>query len=155
MPNCRPSSPGSAPCRLEWRPSRWLQVALWVLAALAPLAVLGSELPQVLAWPLALAVAARGLALAWREAGRAPCLLVLGAGGTEPGASHDTLDGRVLVRCEVAWRGPLAFVHAVDDAGRHQRLAWWPDTLPAARRRELRLAAAARGASRHGRPMAP
>ena len=30
MPNCRSSSPGSAPCRLElqWRPSRWLLAAL-------------------------------------------------------------------------------------------------------------------------------
>ncbi|MBE2291389.1 MAG: hypothetical protein J0L89_02695 [Xanthomonadales bacterium] len=161
MPNCPPSSSASAPCRVEWRPSRWLVAALLILSLLAPLSVLGAEVPRWLAWPLALAAAAWGLRLAWREAGRAPRWLVLADRATGPGdgiASHagpDTLDGRPLARCEIAWRGPLAFVHAVDDAGRHQRLTWWPDTLPAARRRELRLAAAARGASRHGRPMAP
>ena len=36
MPNCRSSSPGSAPCRLElqWRPSRWLLAALLILSVL-------------------------------------------------------------------------------------------------------------------------
>ena len=149
MPNCRRSSPGSAPCRLEWRPSRWLLAALLVLAVLAPLSVLGSELPRVLAWPLALAAAGRGLQLARREAGRAPHWLVLGAAG------QDTLDDRPLTRCEITWRGPLAFVHAIDRDGRRQRLVWWPDTLSASQRRELRLAAASRNASRRGRPMAP
>ena len=154
-------SSASATCRLEWRPSRLIAGWLASLAMLCPICLLASGLPRWLAWPLALAAAAWGLRLAWREAGRAPRWLVLADRATGPGdgiASHagpDTLDGRPLARCEIAWRGPLAFVHAVDDAGRHQRLAWWPDTLPAARRRELRLAAAARGASRHGRPMAP
>ena len=49
MPNCRSSSPGSAPCRLEWRPSRWLLSALTLLSTLAPLAVLGSDLPRLCA----------------------------------------------------------------------------------------------------------
>lgn len=151
MPSCPPSSPASAPCRLEWRPSRWLLAALLILSVLAPLAVLGSELPRVLAWPLALVAAAQGLRLAWREAGRAPHWLVLG----DPAAAADTLDGRPLAHCGIAWRGPLAFVHTVDRDGRHRRLVWWPDTLPAPRRRELRLAAAARSASRRDRPMAP
>ncbi|MCO5170005.1 MAG: serine/threonine protein kinase, partial [Planctomycetes bacterium] len=67
-------------------------------------------------WPLALAAAAWGLRLAWREAGRAPRWLVLADRATGPGdgiasgAGPDTLDGRPLARCEIAWRGPLAFV---------------------------------------------
>ena len=173
MPNCPSSSPGSAPCRLElqWRPSRWLLAALLILSLLAPLSVLGSELPRALAWPLALGAAGAGLAAAWREAGRAPRHLRLAA--TAPGADagphagrdtldghwtlddRDTLDDRELARFELAWRGPLAFAHLVYRDGRHERLVWWPDTLPAQRRRELRLAAAARHASRHARPMAP
>ena len=160
MPNCRSSSPGSAPCLLElqWRPSRWLLAALLILSVLAPLSVLGSELPRALAWPLAVAAAAWGLDACRREAGRAPRRLVLapasGSGGGGA-AGQDSLDGRPLARCELAWRGPLAFVHLVYRDGRHQRLVWWPDTLPAQRRRELRLAVAARHASRRDRPMAP
>lgn len=151
MPSCRPSSPASAPCRLEWRPSRWLLAALLIMSVLAPLSVLGSDLPRALAWPLAAATAAWGLHLTRREAGRAPCRLVLAAAA----GGGDTLDGRPLARCEVAWRGPLAFVHAVHVDGRRQRLVWWPDTLPVAQRRELRLAAVARSTSRHDRPVAP
>jgi toxin CptA len=39
------------------------------------------------------------------------------------------------------WRGPLAFLRWRDSDGRMHRLAWWPDVLPVAARRELRLAA--------------
>ena len=94
MPNCRSSSPGSAPCRLElqWRPSRWLLAALLILSLLAPLSVLGSELPRALAWPLALGAAGAGLAAAWREAGRAPRHLRLAA--TAPGADAGPHAGR-------------------------------------------------------------
>lgn len=151
MRNCQPSSPGSAPCRLEWRPSRWLLAALLVLSLLAPLSVLGSELPRVLAWPLALAAAGYGLWRARTEAGRAPRQLALAAAGR----GTDLLDGRPLHACHVGWRGPLAFVHAIDRDGRDHRLAWWPDTLPAPLRRELRLAVAARSASRRAPPVAP
>jgi toxin CptA len=151
MPNSPSSSPASAPCRLEWRPSRWLQAALLILSLLAPLAVLGTELPRPLAWPLALAAAIYGLRSAWKEAGRAPRQLVLAA----TAGGGDTLDGRPLHDCRIAWRGPLAFVQAIDRDGRRARLVWWPDTLPSPLRRELRLAAAARQASRRDQPMAP
>ncbi|WP_236685880.1 hypothetical protein [Pseudoxanthomonas suwonensis] len=121
------------------------------MTLLAPLSVLGSDLPRIAAWPLAAAAAAYGLWQLRREAGRAPRQLVLAttAGGI------DTLDGQPLQACRIAWRGPLAFVHAIGHDGRGQRLAWWPDTLPRPLRRELRLAAAARAASRRDRPMAP
>lgn len=154
MRNCPPSSPASAPCRLEWRPSRWLRAALLVLALLAPLSVLGSDLPGMIAWPLAVAAGAWGLWSARREAGRAPRQLVLATAAATQ-VPLDTLDGRPVHACRIAWRGPLAFIHLVDRDGRSERLAWWPDTLPPTLRRELRLAAAARAASRRDRPMAP
>jgi toxin CptA len=151
MSNSPRSSSGSAHCRLEWRPSRWLLAALLLLAFLAPLAVLGSELPRHAAWPLAVAAGLYGLWLVRREAGRAPRQLVLGT----TDAAGDRLDGQPLQACRLAWRGPLAFLHAIDRDGRDLRLAWWPDTLPPKARRELRLAAAARAASRRQRSMAP
>lgn len=154
MPSSPRSSNISAPCRLEWRPSRWLLAALLLLSLLAPLSVLGSDLPPALAWPGAALASAGGLWRLRREAGRAPRLLVLGAAGT-PAGPRDTLDGHPLAGCRIAWRGPLAVVEAMDRQGRGERLVWWPDTLPAPQRRELRLAAAARAASRRDRPMAP
>lgn len=134
-PNSTPSSGGSAPCRIDWRPSRWLQAALLALAVLAPLAVLASELARPAAWLLAAAALVHGLHLAWRE-WRRPAASVL-----------FTVDGRVLVGEREAddvrlhWRGPLAFMSWRDPAGRRMRLVWWPDTLPSQWRRELRLAA--------------
>lgn len=154
MPNSPHSSPVSAPCRLEWRPSRWLLAALLILSLLAPLSVLGSDLPRRFAWPLAVAAAVYGLWLLRREAGRATRQLVLAAVHA-PGEPLDTLDGRPLQSCRIAWRGPLAFIRVTDGDGRSERLAWWPDTLPSPLRRELRLAAAARAASRRDRPVAP
>ena len=154
MPNSLRSSSVSAPCRLEWRPSLWLLAALLILSLLAPLSVLGSDLPRALAWPLAMAAGAYGLWLVRCEAGRTKRLLVLG-GARDPGGPLDTLDGRPLQACHIAWRGPLAFIHMIDRDGRNERLAWWPDTLPPPLRRELRLAAAARAASRRDRPVAP
>ena len=154
MPNSLRSSPASAPCRLEWRPSRWLLAALLVLSVLAPLSVLGSDLPRAGAWPLAIGAAGYGLWLVRREAGRARRLLVLGAAHM-PGGPRDTLDGRPVQACRISWRGPLAFVHLLDLDGRELRLAWWPDTLPAAQRRELRLAAGSPDAGRHRGDRAP
>ncbi|MBB6064809.1 hypothetical protein [Pseudoxanthomonas broegbernensis] len=124
---------------------------LLVLSLLTPMAVLASDLPRAGAWPLALAACAHGLWQAWREARRAPRYLVLAVAAQ----GADTLDGRPLQACELAWRGPLAFVRAVDAQGRAQRLVWWPDTLPPALRRELRLAVRARAVSRGHRSMAP
>ncbi|WP_372013243.1 hypothetical protein [Pseudoxanthomonas sp. 10H] len=154
MPNSPHSSPASAPCRLEWRPSRWLMAALLALALLAPLSILGSDLGPAAAWPLALGAGGYGLWLARREAGRQRRQLVLAPARMAPGMP-DMLDGRPLHACRIRWRGPLAFVHVTDRQGRSERLVWWPDTLPPPRRRELRLAAAARTASRRDRPMAP
>jgi len=158
MPSSPASSPGSAPCRLEWRPSRWLQAALAALGGLAGASLLLCELPLPAAWPLALLAWVHGLRLAWREGRRrrrelvlAPAAAWQGPGGGPAGY----LDGQPLQAWEVAWRGPLAFLSLLDMQGRRIRLAWWPDTLAARARRELRLAAASAGASRRRQAVAP
>jgi toxin CptA len=109
-------------------------VALGVLAALATLA---SEMPRGAAWPLATLASAHGAWLArgysrrrrrqlWWVAGRAP-----------------EVDGVSVRAATLHWRGPFAFLCWRDADGRVRRLAWWPDTLPAAARRELKLVAQA------------
>jgi toxin CptA len=127
---------GPDPCRIAWRPSRWAIGALILLAALAPFAVLQSEMPRPAAWPLAALAAAWGLHSAWREACKPARAFAF-----HPDTGTASLDGRPLALAEVQWRGPLAFLRWRDAAGQGGRLAWWPDTLPAAQRRELRLAA--------------
>ena len=122
------------PCRVEWRPSRWATAALLLLAALAPFAAWQSGMPRLAAAPLAVVAAAWGLWSAWRET-RKPVRRF------ETGPRGASLDGRPLVLARIQWRGPLAFLHWRDAGGQGGRLAWWPDTLPPAKRRELRLAA--------------
>lgn len=105
-----------------------------MLAALAPVAVLASEIPRWVAWPLAICAAACGAYLAMREA-RQPVwpVVIDGEGAT-------TIGGEPVDALRVDWRGPLAFVAWRDAKGRFVRRSLWPDTLTAAQRRELRLA---------------
>lgn len=149
MPSSPNSSPASAPFRLEWRPSRWPVLALLVLAPFSAACVLLSGIPPLPARLLAGAALAWGLWQARSQARRQPHALVVDADGVA------ILDGCAVQRWKVHWRGPLAFAHLVDVAGRRHTLAWWPDTLPAAARRELRLAARRGHASLHTPPMAP
>ncbi|MGV8922137.1 MAG: hypothetical protein ACOH1L_02160 [Thermomonas sp.] len=109
---------------------------LWSLAWLAPLSLLMSDLSRTWAWPLAIVVAALGVFEAVRHRARRPCTLVIPIGHGQP-----TCDGLPMLALKIEWRGPLAFLHWRDPHGRTKRLAFWPDTLPSASRRELRLAA--------------
>ncbi len=149
MPTSQRSSRASVPCLLEWRPSRLLASALAVLGALAGVALIGSEMPLPLSVPLALLAAWEGLRLARREYLRPTRSLVIGGDGAA------TLDGQEITGLIVEWRGPLAFMRFADSAGRPGRLAWWPDTLPARSRRELRLAAPVKAAAHPPPSMAP
>ncbi|GGK07955.1 hypothetical protein [Luteimonas terricola] len=148
-PGSRPWSSASAPCRIDWRPSRCLTAALLSLALLAPIAVLASELPVAAAWLLAAAALVQGMHLALRERRRAPRSLLF------------TADGRLLVDdieasgVQLQWRGPLAFLAWHDPDGRRDRLVWWPDTLPPRWRRELRLAVDRLPAALAGPSVAP
>lgn len=143
------SSNASAPSRFELRPSRWPIAALLALSALAPLAVLASEMPRVFAWPLAFAACATGLWLARGEARRPARLIVVDGDGLA------TVDGAAVSDLRVDWRGPLAFVAWREASGRIARGSFWPDTLDAAGRRELRLAVDRIDAVRRAGRMAP
>src|SRR3546814_19709406 len=107
-------------------------------------------MPRIAAWPLALSALAHGGWLAWREARAARGELVIaGEGG------RASVDGRAVEDLSVRWRGPIAFVEWRDGDGRRRRHVFFPDTLPAARRRELRLAAPAPLPARRASSVAP
>jgi toxin CptA len=143
------SSNASAPCRIDWRPSRWVTAALWSLAVLAPLSLWASDLPDMLAWPLALCVAGGAAWSALRHQRAVPMAIVV------PAEGEVTVAGQVVEDFDVSWRGALAFLSWRDGAGRDHRLALWPDVLDPATRRELRLVMAARVAVRIAGPVAP
>ena len=142
------SSHASVPCRIEWRPSRWLAGACGALGVLGAASVLASEMPGPAAWPLAAVALAHGAWLARRELSRSAQHLVWHA-GRAPLLGGDPLQDAVLT-----WRGPLAFLSWRDAAGRRRHLQWWPATLGDAARRELRLAARRACTSRSGRGVA-
>ena len=135
MSKSRNWSNTSAPCRLDWRPSKLLAAALLALGLLAAGSVLAAELPDTAAWPIALAALAYGRWLAHRELKRPIRALLVPSGNAVA-----LLDGVAMTGLEVHWRGPLAFLRWRDSHGRHRRRQFWPDTLPAHARRELRLA---------------
>jgi toxin CptA len=105
------------------------------LALLAVFSLLASDLPRTLAWPLALLAAGWGLGEA-RSYARQPSRAFL----IPAGAGEACCDGARMDALQVLWRGPLAFLRWCDPTGATRRLAFFPDTLPAATRRELRLA---------------
>jgi toxin CptA len=117
---------------------------------LASVSVFLSDMPRPAAWLLAAAVLGHALWLVDRES-RRPVRSVVFPGNDLP----VTVDGVPMEQVEVQWRGPLAFVSWKERDGRRLRLSWWPDTLPPARRRELRLAAGSLEAARGHRQMAP
>ena len=157
MPNSTCSSSASArfrpvsaiEARIEWRPSRWVVAALPSLGALAACSLLASEMPAFVAWPAALAALAWAVRCARREAARPAQSFVF------RGSAPVLVDGAAVEGMVLQWRGPLAFAHWRDRDGLVRRRSWWPDTLPSARRRELRLAASAGEAARGGASMAP
>jgi toxin CptA len=136
MSNSIHSSSDCAPCRLEWRPSHWLIVSLFLLGALGACSALASEMPHVASIPLALFSSGHGAWLAAREARKPSRQLVW------PFEGGPQVDGRPVDGAVLRWRGPLAFLQWRDRDGSVRRLAWWTDTLPGHARRELKLAAA-------------
>lgn len=149
MPSPPRSSPGSAPCRLEWRPSRWQCGAQLLITALAPWALCSSDLAPALRWPAALLALAVGLAQAWRY-WRLPAQRIVIAPGPDPA----TVDGEEVGALQLSDRGVLLQL-AWRQHGRLQRRLFWPDTLASAQRRELRLAVRAHCISRSRPAVAP
>jgi len=112
-------------------------LALVLLGLLAACAVIACEMPRWCALPLALASTLRGAWLA-RTYLRLPVHVL-----AWPMEGDLLVDGFRAECASLHWRGPFAFLAWTDATGDRQRLAWWPDTLSRATRRELRLAAAA------------
>ena len=150
MPKSPHWSSASAPCRFEWRPSRWLIAALCLLAVLAAASVLASDLPGRVAWPLTVTILGHGAWLAYRESRSRPHEVLIRDAGTVV-----EIDGERVDAFRVDWRGVLAFARWRDGGGRLRRRVWWPDTLPADARRELRLAAPVETSPRNPASMAP
>jgi toxin CptA len=124
--------------------------ALIALGLLSACSVLASEMPRAMAWPMAIVTAGYGGWLARREHRRPPRQLVWPVGDMPV-----TLDGEPLQRVQLSWRGPLAFLRWRTGDGDAGHLAWWPDTLSAMQRRELRLAVQQRPAAQAFATMAP
>ncbi|MEN5118806.1 hypothetical protein ABE488_15965 [Luteimonas sp. TWI662] len=155
MHNSTPSSKPSGryhpilePARLHWRPSRLLVAALGLLTLAACGALLLSELPGPMAWLGIAWVLASGLRTIVRTARQPPHRIVVQATG------RMLLDGRLLEAPSLHWRGPIVRL-TWREGRRTRRLLWWPDTLPAPQRRELRLAAAMRPLPRAPESVAP
>ncbi len=128
------SSSASATCRLEWRPSTLITIWLVSLAVLSPISLLASGLPRWLAWPLAVIAMLHALREAQRHrVSPRRVLLIVGEGPLQ-------VDGAPAECWRLRWRGPLAFLSWRDALGGRHALSFWPDTLPKAQRRELRLA---------------
>lgn len=149
MPHPPPSSPGSAPCQLEWQPSRWQCRALIAMGALMPWALWATDLPTP--WGLASGfVAMAGTWLeAWRYARGPGCMFVIPA---DEGPAQ--VDDAPVEDLQMRRRGPLVQLAWRQQGRRHWRL-FWPDTLPQAQARELRLAVRAHCISRSPPAVAP
>lgn len=132
---------------MAWRPSRIVVAALSSLGLLAALALLASELPSAISVPLAMLAVGHGVQLARREARRPAHALAIVRG-------QASLDGERIDDVVLDWRGPLAFLRFRDRGGSLRRLSWWPDTLDARTRRELRLAIPVQAAAQLPRSMA-
>nr|WP_172407456.1 hypothetical protein [Stenotrophomonas maltophilia] len=149
MPRPPPSSPGSAPCQLEWQPSRWQCRALIAMGALMPWALWATDLPTP--WGLASGFVAMAVTWleAWRYARRPGRMFVIPA---DEGPAQ--VDDAPVEDLQMRRRGPLVQLAWRQQGRRHWRL-FWPDTLPQAQARELRLAVRAHCISRSPPAVAP
>jgi toxin CptA len=137
------SSDAFSPCRLEWRPSRWLPAALCVLAVAAIAALWMSSLPLLASGIGSAFVLAYASWLLRRESHRPFCML------SWPGGDADwqvECEGRVESwrHVDASVRGGIAVLTLVDANGKPRRYIWWPDILDARSRRALRLALSSR-----------
>ncbi len=144
-----PCSNGSAPSRLEWRPSRLLAVAEVAVLAAAPWLIAASDLDTRWQAPVVLLTWLAGIACLWRALRRPRRLLWLQApprplllDGMELEAPSLHVRGPWL---QLRWQGPERAGH----------LLFWPDTLDCRQRRELRLAVRCHAVSRQPPSVAP
>jgi len=107
---------------------------LCLLGGCAAISLLASDMARGPALPAAFASLSWGIWLAWRESRSPRRIVAISTDG------RVEIDGEHVRDFRLEWRGVLAFGRWIDASGRIQRLVWWPDTLPPARARELRLA---------------
>jgi toxin CptA len=83
-------------------------------------------------------VMAQSMVLMRRELKREPFTFAW-AGGDSAATLNFAARRQSLSGARLYIRGPLASLRGQDETGRIQRHLWWPDTLPADARRQLRL----------------
>lgn len=115
--------------------------ALLALGMMAALSLWLSALPPVAKMVGLWLALAEGVRLAHRHRVQPP-LAIDWLGGDEPAYVTGATGICRLDGVGARLRGPLASLWGTDAQGRMRRLAWWPDTLDASGRRQLRLAAA-------------
>ena len=132
------SSSALPTCRVDWRPSRLLAVAMGALGLLALWSLCLSALPISVRSILGALVVVHSVNLIRMELQRESFTLTW-TGGDDAMALN--FAGRVqsLSGPHLTIRGPLAGVRGTDDSGRVRTYLWWPDTLSSAARRQLRL----------------
>ena len=138
-----PCSTGSAPSRLEWRPSRLQAVAEALVLLAAPWLIGASGLPARLQPPAVLLCWLVLAVLLWRRLG-ASCRVLWLQDAPRP----LLLDGRELEEPALHVRGPWLQLRWQGPGKQRGVLLFWPDVLSAGQRRELRLAVRARQVSR-------
>lgn len=138
--SCNPLSRSSSSFLIDWRPSRLLCAAHGLLAVLACLSLFLSALPRVACWLAALVILGSAWTTIRRLATRPAQVLRIAGDGSWVVLLCVGRAPRLFSRARLALRGPMASLQARDAEGRAIQWNWWPDTLAAASRRQLRLA---------------
>ena len=138
--SCIPLSRSSSSFLIDWRPSRLLRAVYAVVALLAILSLFLSAVPGTACWLVAAAIALQTF-VAIRRLGRAPAqVLRIADDGTWAVLRCAGQPPQLFTKVVLGVRGPLAWLRVRDRAGRTIEWNWWPDTLAATARRQLRLA---------------
>jgi toxin CptA len=111
-----------------------------VVGLLALLSLRLSGVPTSVAGVLAICVVIYCAVSIQRELKREPFTFIW-AGGDAAAVLNFGDRQQVLSGLSLSMRGPLATIRGRDADDRHRTYLWWPDTLPSAARRQLRLAA--------------
>jgi toxin CptA len=111
-----------------------------MVGLLALLSLRLSALPTPLAVALAICVVIYSAVSIQREIQREPFTFIW-AGGDAVAVLNFGDRQQVLSGLSMSMRGPLATIRGRDEDDRQRTYLWWPDTLPSAARRQLRLAA--------------
>jgi hypothetical protein len=128
-------------CRLDWRPSTWLQIIVFILMVLALLSLQISALAWYFSLLLGLVIVYGTALQIGKIRQMPPCSLFWRAGdgamGLNFGHGSESLTGP---RCHQ--QGPLWIISALDASGQKRHFLFLPDTLSRSERRMLRLVAA-------------